>query len=58
VLGPLTTVVPLLTGKAVESFGAPITFGACLLPTFLGIVWLLVFVKDPRASDSDETSAA
>jgi MFS family permease len=58
VLGPLTTVVPLLTGKAVESFGTPITFGACLLPTVLGIIWLLVFVKEPRALASEATSTA
>ena len=58
VLGPLTTVVPLLTGKAMETYGAPMTFGACLLPTILGLIWLLVFVKEPRALASEETSKA
>jgi MFS family permease len=58
VLGPVTTVMPLLTGKAVESFGAPMTFGACLLPTILGIVCILFFLKDPRSLATEETSEA
>ncbi|MBN1809330.1 MAG: MFS transporter [Planctomycetes bacterium] len=48
VLAPVTTMIPLATGKAMEIWGAHATFAACLVPTVLGLLWLLLVVREPR----------
>lgn len=48
VLAPLTAVVPVATGWAVGALGARTAFAACLVPTALGLAWLVFGVKEPR----------
>ncbi len=55
VLAPVTTFAPLAVGKAIELFGTVPVFGACLVPTVLGFVWLAGFVRDPDTPSPAET---
>ncbi|MBN1676695.1 MAG: MFS transporter [Kiritimatiellae bacterium] len=57
VLAPLTTLVPLVTGRMIEAFGSRIVFAWCLLPTVLGLAWFLFAVRDPRVADVTGASA-
>jgi MFS family permease len=48
VLAPFTAVVPPATGWAMEALGTQATFLVCLVPTVLGLLWLLLAVREPR----------
>jgi MFS family permease len=48
VLAPATALVPLATGAAVHAFGTGTVFLLCLVPTALGLLWLLALVREPR----------
>jgi MFS family permease len=48
VLAPLTAMVPVLTGKIVALYGTGTAIGICLVPTVLGLGWLVAAVKEPR----------
>lgn len=48
VLAPVTALVPIITGKVVSVLGTGRTFWLCLVPTALGLAWLLAAVREPR----------
>lgn len=48
VLGPVIMAVPLMTGWLIKHVGMEAGFALCLIPTVLGVLWLLLKVKNPR----------
>lgn len=48
VLAPLTALVPVATGKMISIFGVRPAIGICLIPSMIGVAWLMAVVKEPR----------
>jgi len=48
ILGPFVAAVPLATGYLVSHVGTAKGFAASMVPTGLGILWIIFAVRDPR----------
>lgn len=48
ILVPFVAAVPVATGYLVAAIGRVASFGVCLIPTVVGVFWLLLMVKEPR----------
>jgi len=47
-LAPFSAIFPILTGPAIDRWGfLPVTI-ACLVPTLLGMFWIIAVVREPR----------
>ncbi|MCK4374700.1 MAG: hypothetical protein KAX19_05200, partial [Candidatus Brocadiae bacterium] len=49
VLGPILWLVPVATGWMIGHVGMRTGIGLTLIPTLLGIAWLALVVREPRA---------
>lgn len=48
VLAPFTVIIPVVTGQLIAGHGMVSVLGFCLIPSIMGLVWLVVMVRDPR----------
>jgi len=55
VLAPFTVVVPVATGHLIAVYGIMPALGLCLIPSVIGLLWLLVMVRDPRTVNVGRT---